>query len=50
MKPSCCLALGQGDVEAEFIELAGEAGGQAGPSGPVEVVRTEVDVGDAAST
>lgn len=38
MKPSHCLALGQSDVEAEFVELAGEAGGDADPPGPVEVV------------
>jgi hypothetical protein len=24
MKPSCCFARGEGDVEAEFVELAGE--------------------------
>jgi hypothetical protein len=33
IKSSRCLALGQGDVEAEFIELAGETGGRIGPQG-----------------
>ena len=49
MKPSCCLALGQGDVEAEFIELAGEPGGKAGTPGPVEVVGAEVGINDASA-
>ncbi len=46
VKPSCRLALGQGDVEAGFVELAGEAGGDACPPGPVEVVGAKVGIDD----
>ena len=48
MKPGHRLG-GQGDVEAEFIEFPGEAGGEAGPFDAVEVVGAEVGVGDAAA-
>ncbi len=48
MKPSHYLPWDHGDVEAQFTDLAGETGGEAVASGPVEVVGTEVGVCDAA--
>ena len=44
MKLSCCGAFGKGYIEAEFIEPSGEARGQAGALGALEVVGAEVMV------
>src|SRR3954468_10118526 len=44
VKLSCCGAFGEGYIEAEFVEPSGEASGQAGALGALEVVGAEVVV------
>src|SRR5215213_11820463 len=44
VKLSCCGAFGEGYVEAELVEPLGEAIGQAGALGALEVVGAEVVV------
>src|SRR5688572_5832273 len=48
MKPSCGLPVGESHIEAEFVELAGEASGEASALGTIEVIGAEIGVGDAA--
>jgi len=48
MKRSRRLPCGEGDVEAELVELACEASGEAGPIDAVEVIDPEILVGNTA--
>src|SRR3954466_1108483 len=42
MKRSCCGPLCEGDVEAEFAELSGEASGETGSLGALEVIGPKI--------
>src|SRR5205085_11672603 len=42
MKRSCCGPLGQGDVEAEFAELSGEASGETRSLGALKVIGPKI--------
>jgi hypothetical protein len=49
MKPSSHGSVGKGDVEVEFGEFSGKAGGEAGAFFALEVIGAEVGIKDTAS-
>src|SRR5689334_5361969 len=48
MKPLRRLPVSDSHIVPEFVELAGEPCGEAGPFGPVEVISAEIGIGDGA--
>jgi hypothetical protein len=46
MRPLRCLAWGQGDIEAEFVELSSKAG----PVGAVEMISPKVGISETPPT